>query len=548
MTFTEAAAQVLRLVGKPLHYKEITDVAIEKNLLSHVGKSPEVTMGARLAALVKKGDKENPLVRVKPGVFALREWDQDTIEKGLKDRTPALEKLSGQDIDFGSEQEISGASHVSLEEFAEEGEPVPPNAAERERAELAAHATDLFETEEDDDRPIFGDEAEPEPDAAAAADPNGRRRRRRRRRGRGADERGGGDELPSYTVSDAPAELPEALPAAEAREPREPREAREPREPREPREGRELREPREAREPRDSRDGREREARDGREREGRDRDNRDNRDSRDNRDNRDRDSRGERDDGRDRGAQLSDLAGRSLADAVESLLGGFDRSRGPVSVQAVVQAAVRADNTRRALEGRRPRFRISGAKVALTDWQLDGDLARAERDLFNSLDRYREAARRSVLRTLQDLPQRALGELIVLLLEQMGYTELAPLRRPGLHGAELHLSAKARGPHGELRTGIVVRRDGREIGRERVTELRGALHHYGPANAGLLVTTGQALSGAREEASAPGAAPVAVLDGMALARLCDEHSVGVAPLTLRLPLPDGELFDGLRAG
>src|SRR6187431_1262840 len=117
MTFTEAAAQVLRLVGKPLHYKEITDVAIEKNLLSHVGKSPEVTMGARLAALVKKGDKENPLVRVKPGVFALREWDQDTIEKGLRDRTPALEKLSGQEIDFYSEPEISGASHVSLADF-----------------------------------------------------------------------------------------------------------------------------------------------------------------------------------------------------------------------------------------------------------------------------------------------------------------------------------------------------------------------------------------------------------------------------------------------
>ncbi len=67
MTFTEAAAQVLRLVGKPLHYKEITDVAIEKNLLSHVGKSPEVTMGARLAALVKKGEKDNPLVRVEAG-------------------------------------------------------------------------------------------------------------------------------------------------------------------------------------------------------------------------------------------------------------------------------------------------------------------------------------------------------------------------------------------------------------------------------------------------------------------------------------------------
>ena len=84
MTFTDAAAQVLRLVGKPLHYKEITDVAIERNLLSHVGKNPEVTMGARLAALVKKGDKDNPLVRIKPGVFALREWDRSVIERAVE--------------------------------------------------------------------------------------------------------------------------------------------------------------------------------------------------------------------------------------------------------------------------------------------------------------------------------------------------------------------------------------------------------------------------------------------------------------------------------
>ena len=84
MTFTDAAIEVLRLVGKPLHYKEITDIAIERNLLSHVGKSPEVTMGARLAATLKKDSSENPLVRVKPGVFALREWDEKTIKSGLE--------------------------------------------------------------------------------------------------------------------------------------------------------------------------------------------------------------------------------------------------------------------------------------------------------------------------------------------------------------------------------------------------------------------------------------------------------------------------------
>src|SRR5580704_1536608 len=91
MTFTEAAAEVLRLAGKPLHYKEITELAIEKNLLSHVGKSPEVTMGARLAALLKKEDKTNPIVRVKPGVFALREWSEagKRGRKRAEDAAPA---------------------------------------------------------------------------------------------------------------------------------------------------------------------------------------------------------------------------------------------------------------------------------------------------------------------------------------------------------------------------------------------------------------------------------------------------------------------------
>src|SRR5688572_4628158 len=150
MTFTEAAAQVLRLVGKPLHYKEITDVAIEKNLLSHVGKSPEVTMGARLAALVKKGDKENPLVRIKPGVFAWRERDQDAIDKGLADRTPALDRLSSQEV--GGDGSAGGdAVHVSLADLEPEEERATPDAQARERAERAAHATELFEPEEDDD-------------------------------------------------------------------------------------------------------------------------------------------------------------------------------------------------------------------------------------------------------------------------------------------------------------------------------------------------------------------------------------------------------------
>src|SRR6516225_4449332 len=75
MTFIEAAAEVLRQAGKPLHYKEITELAIAKNLLSHVGKTPEVTMSHRLTSAIKKDARDIPIIRLKPGVFALREWE-----------------------------------------------------------------------------------------------------------------------------------------------------------------------------------------------------------------------------------------------------------------------------------------------------------------------------------------------------------------------------------------------------------------------------------------------------------------------------------------
>jgi restriction endonuclease Mrr len=177
---------------------------------------------------------------------------------------------------------------------------------------------------------------------------------------------------------------------------------------------------------------------------------------------------------------------------------------------------------------------------------MDPELLRIERDLTGLVERYREVSRRSLLRMLQDLPQRGLGELVVLLLEHCGFSELSAVRRQGSHGAEMHFSGKLKGAGSEVRTAIVVRRDGREVGRERVTELRGALHHYGPAHAGWIITTGQVLSGAREEAGSPGAAPVTVLDGMGLAELCERHAVGVTKHRVLLPLPDLDVLEGLR--
>jgi restriction endonuclease Mrr len=270
--------------------------------------------------------------------------------------------------------------------------------------------------------------------------------------------------------------------------------------------------------------------------------------------------------------ESDDLSGRELADATVMILSGFDRTQGPVQLRSVVDAllrrgrlgaesrdtvlaasqltaSLRADNMRRGASGQRPRFRFAqsnqGARIALTDWSLSSDLVRLELDAIAAIERYREAARRSMLRKLQELPGHALIELVLLGLERVGMSNLRTVRRAGAPGGEAHFSAVHKTGTDEIRTAIVVRKDGREVGRERVSDLRGALHHYGPATAGWLLTTGQVLSGAREESGAP-AAPIALFDGIALCKMLEDNDVGVVRTSLTTAIPDLELFETLR--
>jgi hypothetical protein len=75
MTFLEAALEILRRERKPLHYKDITTKAMDKKLLTFVGRTPEVTMQTQLTAAVKK-TPGNPFVRVKPGTFGLLRYPE----------------------------------------------------------------------------------------------------------------------------------------------------------------------------------------------------------------------------------------------------------------------------------------------------------------------------------------------------------------------------------------------------------------------------------------------------------------------------------------
>ncbi len=517
MTFTEAAVEVLRLVGKPLHYKDITDIAIQRNLLSHVGKSPDVTMGARLAALLKKAPKDNPLVRTKSGVFALRAWEDGGPPGPAAEASGAVALPSGGDLraESGGEEPspesgddvLVTASDQAERAAIEDDERLPPAPDEQLRANLASAATEVFDEEEDDDKPILGGD-EPASDGGA--------RRGRRRRGRRRGERGeaapaeGSEGLPSYTVSpafdggtakspeDAGDDQPrdEAADGADAREPRERRE----------------------REPREARD-------------------------------------------------IEDMVGRDLSDLVAWLLGGFDRNGGPVALQKLADAAVRknrltgdvqliaaqlaaaarADNARRAVEGRRARFRLSAGRIAHADWGIPGELVRLEREAQTAIDRCRAEAKKSLARRIGELHGAGLVELTLSLLERHGVSQVKSVRRPGGSGHEALFSATLKGAGGELPIGIVIRKDRGELSRERVIEARGSAHHFGDPAQLWLVTAGQSLSGAREEAGAVGALPVSILDGQALAKACEESGIGVTRVAFTVTWPDVELFESMRA-
>jgi len=91
MTFAEAAIEVLFRAERPLHYKKITEAAIQEDLLSHVGRTPADTMEQRLTKEAKKA-KEPPVESIRPGVFKLSDDYEQKLKSNGKERLPLGKK------------------------------------------------------------------------------------------------------------------------------------------------------------------------------------------------------------------------------------------------------------------------------------------------------------------------------------------------------------------------------------------------------------------------------------------------------------------------
>jgi len=69
--FKDIAYRILKEAGKPLHSKEITKIALEREWLITAGKTPEATMNSLLIVDINKKKEKSRFIKVGPSTFGL---------------------------------------------------------------------------------------------------------------------------------------------------------------------------------------------------------------------------------------------------------------------------------------------------------------------------------------------------------------------------------------------------------------------------------------------------------------------------------------------
>jgi hypothetical protein len=487
MTFTEAAVEVLRSVGTPLHYKKITEIAIERNLLSHVGKTPETTMSSRLSTMVKKDRGDAPITKVKPGVFALRDLPEAAIEAPES----AAESDAPEEADAAAAPEEAQASD-------EAGEDSPSDENADEEPSVATQdlpGADVFPEEDGDDDLIL---ANLDDDSREGRKPRKRRPRRRRERdSEGGSSSEGRSEGRSEARSEGRSEARSEGRSEARSERRSPPRSRSRKEPQAP-----ATRSAEAGEPvgRDLSDAIETALR-----------------------------------GRSRQS-------RALVQVAEALIETGRLAGTPALLAPTLGAAIRGDNAKRQAAGGRARFREGDGQVSLMEWSLPSDAVNAERDAVRAADRQRQSVRRAFIKRLRDLPDGALLELLATWLNAVGVQSLRAVRADA---GDFSLAGTLRRGPEETPLAITIYRGKQPVGTDAVVALRGGLHHFDHARLGWVVTLGEVRDGTVSEAHAEGAAPCALFDGDALAASMEDVGVGIRRASLPLAVLDVDLLDSL---
>ena len=77
-SFKNLAIEILKEAKKPLHSKEITDIALKRGWLKTAGKTPEATMNAQILVDINTKKEKSRFIKTGPSTYALNPLFQET--------------------------------------------------------------------------------------------------------------------------------------------------------------------------------------------------------------------------------------------------------------------------------------------------------------------------------------------------------------------------------------------------------------------------------------------------------------------------------------
>lgn len=514
MTFYEAAVEVLRRSGRPLHFKKITEVAIRDALLGHIGKTPETTMEDRLDLESKKADN-SWIVRTRPGVYMLRGEIAERLNNEAAEREAEEQRRR--------EEEAERARQLEEDSDSDDSDAYEDDSDGDDSDDDEDHAEDASSDDDDDDD---SDDASEE----SSDEPRGRRRRRRGGRGRSRRSRRSSEDGDD-AVSDADVE------------------------PHSEHDGDD-----------DDHDDDEDHAEEGHSEDGDD-DEHDGSRSR-------RRSRGRgRGRGRRRNGKKSDDAasfdnldgGRcdSIADAAYVVLQAnarkamraaevaeivFDKKLVKFHThdpEVTIESAIVTDNQVRERSGRRPLFAAyREGRWGLTEWGVTDDGIDKEKQVLKLAASLREDAHEQLGEAIARLKPEAFEMVVMTLLERLGYHNLKVSKRTS--DGDTYFSADWRRGFSDMRVCVcVIGRVNHKLEQSAITELRETLEHYSAAE-GTVVHMGEIAKGAIAALRDESKAKVSIIDRKALVRLLVEQGIGVRTFQAPLVMVDTAFIDALQ--
>jgi len=525
MTFLEAALEILKRERRPLHFKELTEKATERKLLTFVGRTPEVTMQTQLTAAVKKAPG-SPFVRVKPGVFGLLRYPEAPVEpepEVTPEKPQKTESRPAADDARGGRRRRRGGRGRRRGRGDAPGESVATSEASGEAAsesQVPMESVEERETGEAPEEPEIGslspearaaalaesgvlegdgDERDEEPDEEQTV--GGDRDAGAARNGERAESNDEAEAKPEQIVSPgeatARAELPgtsgpppgpgeaaaSATPPAGEGTPETPAQ-----------QGRKITSPIDA--------------------------------------------------------AIEILKGqapgrglhvRQIADAAvrRRLIHGE-----PNEAWRVMRAALAAEGKERLRAGQRPRVRPAGSGLyALARRPPDSDLERAEFVMGEARRALRERTLAALEQRLAELSPAAFEAVARVLLQREGFGPATFVKRVE---STIYLEALRGRGFRPSRCLIALRSGTAAAGRRALGELRAGIRARNQ-DEGVLVLAGRLADDAVAEWKQSGA-PVEVVDGPAMAETCVRHGVGVVGAVVNVEFVDADFFAEISEG